>query len=155
MPFPWIAIRQGLDVVQSHPLCKMHFGHTKPHQLRWGDRQMGTVISCTNAVRRLSLGIWLKNCLRLTGSIAPYHLNLSCVLPGIFKLPSLSFCIAQSTCVCDWNILWDLLMVVAHLSFCHYVLLVNMCFCNRVGINIQMAVVTLSLLKHQYWVTAW
>ena len=35
-------IKQAYDVMQSHPLHRTHF-----HQLRWGDREMGTAISCT------------------------------------------------------------------------------------------------------------
>ena len=34
--------------MQSHPLHRIRFGqYTRPHQLRWGDREMGTAISCT------------------------------------------------------------------------------------------------------------
>ena len=34
--------KAGLDVVFSYMLT-----NTSPHQLRWGDQEMGTAISCT------------------------------------------------------------------------------------------------------------
>ena len=29
------------------PLCRTHFSQTRPHQLRWGDQEMGITIPCT------------------------------------------------------------------------------------------------------------
>ena len=42
-----LPYKTGLDVTQSHHCAGRVSANTRPHQLRWGDREMGTAISCT------------------------------------------------------------------------------------------------------------
>ena len=44
-------LKIGLDVIQSHSLRRMHF---RPI-LHWGDREMGTAISCTECSQMAGL----------------------------------------------------------------------------------------------------